>query len=196
MRRLVVFDIDGTLTDTNEVDDACYVRAVATVLGLEAAALDWSAAPHGIRASSLYSSGLGRQAAPCACAAVGAMARRAHSALPKAAHPPRRPVAVAIIRNRLDVDQTERVQRIVPTTSLRLENSRDGTTRSSRAPSGPRRRFQVRLPPAELVHHAVHGVPMPADAVPPVGSARAMVNFDAGLPRGKVEPCRVRVSPL
>lgn len=31
MRRLAVFDIDGTLTDTNAVDDACYLRAVADV---------------------------------------------------------------------------------------------------------------------------------------------------------------------
>jgi len=46
MRRLAVFDIDGTLTDTNAVDEECYLRAVAEVLGLEAAALDWSQAPH------------------------------------------------------------------------------------------------------------------------------------------------------
>lgn len=46
MRRLVVFDIDGTLTDTNAVDDECFLRAVAEVLGLDPAALDWSDAPH------------------------------------------------------------------------------------------------------------------------------------------------------
>ena len=46
MRQLAVFDIDGTLTDTNAVDDECYLGAVADVLGLERYSLDWSAAPH------------------------------------------------------------------------------------------------------------------------------------------------------
>jgi phosphoglycolate phosphatase-like HAD superfamily hydrolase len=46
MRRLAVFDIDGTLTDTNAVDDECFTHAVADVLRLDAAALDWSWAPH------------------------------------------------------------------------------------------------------------------------------------------------------
>ena len=46
MRRLAVFDIDGTLTDTNAVDDECYLRAVADVLGLGPEGLDWSRAPH------------------------------------------------------------------------------------------------------------------------------------------------------
>ena len=46
MARLAVFDIDGTLTDTNAVDDQCFVRAVAEVLELDSGLLDWSAAPH------------------------------------------------------------------------------------------------------------------------------------------------------
>jgi phosphoglycolate phosphatase-like HAD superfamily hydrolase len=46
MQRLVVFDIDGTLTDTNAVDDECYLRAVADTLGLDASTLDWTDAPH------------------------------------------------------------------------------------------------------------------------------------------------------
>lgn len=46
MRRLAVFDIDGTLTDTNAVDNECFVRAVAEVFGLDADQLDWSRAPH------------------------------------------------------------------------------------------------------------------------------------------------------
>jgi phosphoglycolate phosphatase-like HAD superfamily hydrolase len=46
MRRLAVFDIDGTLTDTNAVDEECFLRAVADVLGLDAAGLRWSEAPH------------------------------------------------------------------------------------------------------------------------------------------------------
>ncbi|MFN2564176.1 MAG: HAD family hydrolase [Gemmatimonadaceae bacterium] len=45
--RLAIFDIDGTLTATNEVDDECFLCAVAEVFDLpRAAALDWSAAPH------------------------------------------------------------------------------------------------------------------------------------------------------
>ena len=46
MRRLAVFDIDGTLTDTNAVDEECFLRAVADVLCLDAAGLLWSEAPH------------------------------------------------------------------------------------------------------------------------------------------------------
>ena len=44
--RLVIFDIDGTLTDTYAVDDECYLRAAAAELGVEPAELDWSDAPH------------------------------------------------------------------------------------------------------------------------------------------------------
>lgn len=46
IRRLAVFDIDGTLTDTNAVDDECYLQSVADVLGLSRRSLDWSEAPH------------------------------------------------------------------------------------------------------------------------------------------------------
>jgi phosphoglycolate phosphatase-like HAD superfamily hydrolase len=45
MPRLAVFDIDGTLTDTNAVDDECFLRAAAEVFELDAR-LDWSGAPH------------------------------------------------------------------------------------------------------------------------------------------------------
>jgi phosphoglycolate phosphatase-like HAD superfamily hydrolase len=46
MRSLAVFDIDGTLTDTNAVDDECYLRAVADVLGVDLVHVEWSDAPH------------------------------------------------------------------------------------------------------------------------------------------------------
>ena len=46
MSRLVVFDIDGTLTDTNDVDDECFRRAVADIFALAYASVDWSNAPH------------------------------------------------------------------------------------------------------------------------------------------------------
>jgi hypothetical protein len=35
MKQLAIFDIDGTLTDTNAVDDECYLRAVSDVLDLD-----------------------------------------------------------------------------------------------------------------------------------------------------------------
>jgi phosphoglycolate phosphatase-like HAD superfamily hydrolase len=46
MNRLAVFDIDGTLTDTNEVDDFCFVQAAADILGVHASSIDWSSCPH------------------------------------------------------------------------------------------------------------------------------------------------------
>ena len=46
MSRLVVFDIDGTLTDTNDVDDECFRRAVADIFALTYASVDWADAPH------------------------------------------------------------------------------------------------------------------------------------------------------
>ena len=46
MPRLAVFDIDGTLTDTNDVDGECYRRAVAEVLSVEPRTLSWTDAPH------------------------------------------------------------------------------------------------------------------------------------------------------
>jgi phosphoglycolate phosphatase-like HAD superfamily hydrolase len=44
--RLAVLDIDGTLTATTAVDEACYFRAAAAVYGPAAAGADWAAAPH------------------------------------------------------------------------------------------------------------------------------------------------------
>ena len=46
MRRLAIFDIDGTLTDTNGVDNECFLRAVSEVLQVDVATVDWSDAPH------------------------------------------------------------------------------------------------------------------------------------------------------
>ena len=46
MRNLAIFDIDGTLTNTNAVDDECFLRAVTDVLELQFANVDWSGAPH------------------------------------------------------------------------------------------------------------------------------------------------------
>lgn len=43
---LIVFDIDGTLTRTSQLDDACYVQAVAEVFGLKGISTDWSLYEH------------------------------------------------------------------------------------------------------------------------------------------------------
>ena len=43
---LILFDIDGTLTQTNAVDDVCFIRAVREVLGIDDVESDWSAYPH------------------------------------------------------------------------------------------------------------------------------------------------------
>lgn len=43
---LVVFDIDGTLVRSVELDDTCFVRAFADVLGIEGISTDWSRYRH------------------------------------------------------------------------------------------------------------------------------------------------------
>lgn len=45
-RRLALFDIDGTLTATNDVDTECYTQALAAELGLTAAEIQWTESPH------------------------------------------------------------------------------------------------------------------------------------------------------
>lgn len=71
---LVVFDIDGTLTDTNAVDGDCYWQAVCEVLGLSGQQPDWSAFCHvtdaGI-ASELCLHYLGRELSNKAMEAIG-----------------------------------------------------------------------------------------------------------------------------
>jgi phosphoglycolate phosphatase-like HAD superfamily hydrolase len=44
--QLAIFDIDGTLTATNVVDDECYLRAVAETFDLVGSDLNWAEAPH------------------------------------------------------------------------------------------------------------------------------------------------------
>lgn len=43
---LVMFDIDGTLTETMKVDEECYVRALAEVCGFTGIETDWSRYKH------------------------------------------------------------------------------------------------------------------------------------------------------
>ena len=40
--KLLIFDIDGTLTDTNEVDTECYTNAFQDEFGVELTSTDWS----------------------------------------------------------------------------------------------------------------------------------------------------------
>ena len=44
--KLVVFDIDGTLTQTNEVDGECFVRAFVDELGVSSFRTDWATYQH------------------------------------------------------------------------------------------------------------------------------------------------------
>lgn len=46
MPGIVVFDLDGTLARTSEVDDTCWIEAASDVLGLESIETDWSHYPH------------------------------------------------------------------------------------------------------------------------------------------------------
>ena len=39
--RLVIFDIDGTLTETMKVDEECFVRSFAEVFGFTDIDTDW-----------------------------------------------------------------------------------------------------------------------------------------------------------
>ena len=40
--KVVIFDIDGTLTQTNAVDSECFIRSVREILGVEDFETDWS----------------------------------------------------------------------------------------------------------------------------------------------------------
>ncbi len=44
--KLVIFDIDGTLTQTSRVDEICFTRAFADTHGLEVLADHWIGCPH------------------------------------------------------------------------------------------------------------------------------------------------------
>jgi phosphoglycolate phosphatase-like HAD superfamily hydrolase len=46
MKRLAIFDIDGTLAQTPRVDDACFVRALEEEFGFQGINTDWGAYVH------------------------------------------------------------------------------------------------------------------------------------------------------
>src|SRR6266536_1441278 len=61
--RLVVFDIDGTLTQTMKADDECFVRSLAEVCGFRDVDTDWSRYKHATESGVLqeiYESRTGR----------------------------------------------------------------------------------------------------------------------------------------
>jgi len=42
---LIICDIDGTLTDTNEVDTRCFLESLQTVIGIDLGEVDWNDFP-------------------------------------------------------------------------------------------------------------------------------------------------------
>jgi phosphoglycolate phosphatase-like HAD superfamily hydrolase len=44
--KLAIFDIDGTLTNTNSVDDECFVKALSEAHGITEINRDWASYPH------------------------------------------------------------------------------------------------------------------------------------------------------
>jgi phosphoglycolate phosphatase-like HAD superfamily hydrolase len=44
--KLAIFDIDGTLTNTNSVDDECFIKALAEVHAITEISTDWASYPH------------------------------------------------------------------------------------------------------------------------------------------------------
>ena len=44
--RLIIFDIDGTLTRTMKADEECFVRSLAEVCGFNDVDTDWSRYKH------------------------------------------------------------------------------------------------------------------------------------------------------
>jgi phosphoglycolate phosphatase-like HAD superfamily hydrolase len=60
---LVMFDIDGTLTETMKVDEECFVRSFVNVFGFTDIDTDWSHYPHTTDSSifhEIYASRMGR----------------------------------------------------------------------------------------------------------------------------------------
>ena len=46
MKKLVIFDIDGTLLHSNKADSICFSKAFKTIFGFELPSLDWNHYPH------------------------------------------------------------------------------------------------------------------------------------------------------
>jgi phosphoglycolate phosphatase-like HAD superfamily hydrolase len=46
MKKLAILDIDGTLTNTNHVDEICFTRAIAEIHGVAEIGASWANCPH------------------------------------------------------------------------------------------------------------------------------------------------------
>lgn len=61
---LAIFDIDGTLTQTGQVDEVCFVQALADSCGITDVSTDWAGYPHTTDSaivSSIFQESLNRQ---------------------------------------------------------------------------------------------------------------------------------------
>jgi phosphoglycolate phosphatase-like HAD superfamily hydrolase len=82
--QLVMFDIDGTLTLTNEVDNRCYLRALGDALGVTEIDTDWTKYPE-VTDSGIASALLeARQGAPPSSEQLDAVRERFVALLRKA----------------------------------------------------------------------------------------------------------------
>lgn len=71
--KLVMFDIDGTLTDTDAADESAFVEAVEATLGITDINTDWASYPHATSQGVLDEIvrwALGRPASPVECQTV------------------------------------------------------------------------------------------------------------------------------
>jgi phosphoglycolate phosphatase-like HAD superfamily hydrolase len=65
--RLVIFDIDGTLTQTVKTDEECFLRSLVEVCGFNDIGADWSRYEHATDAGifhEIYQSRVGRSPSP------------------------------------------------------------------------------------------------------------------------------------
>ena len=62
--RLVIFDIDGTLTQTTKADEECFVRSLAEVCGFRDVDTDWSSYKHATDSGIFHEIHLARTGRP------------------------------------------------------------------------------------------------------------------------------------
>src|SRR5262245_28705167 len=74
--RLVLFDIDGTLTATNEVDDRCYLRALGEALGNAPVDTDWAGYPEVTDSGIAWAAFQAHRGAPPSAEALDALRER------------------------------------------------------------------------------------------------------------------------
>ena len=65
---LIIFDIDGTLTETMKIDEECFVRSFKEVFGFADIDTDWSHYPHTTDSSIFHEFYVSRRGRPSDCA--------------------------------------------------------------------------------------------------------------------------------